>query len=73
MIDLATLTDDQLWNTQLLLQLACGRNHGITRRKRDQYFCFLFRALKVESDLRGLPAPAAPFHTGDLRSTPPPA
>ena len=61
-----SFTDAQLFNAQLALQLACGRAHGAGRKKRNQWYCFLFDALKIEADLRGVPSPAAPFHTGDL-------
>jgi hypothetical protein len=64
---LASLTDAQLWNSQLLLQLACGKAHQALAHKRQQYFCTLFRLLKIEADVRGLPSPAAPFYVGDLK------
>jgi predicted cobalt transporter CbtA len=60
------LTDQQLWNAQLLLSLACGRAHSSITRKREQYFCFLQRVLKVEADLRGVPQPTASDRTAQL-------
>jgi hypothetical protein len=64
---LASLTPDQLWNLQVLLQIACGRSRSVLRRYRRQHFCLLFQNLKLESDLRGLPTPQAPYHIGDVR------
>ena len=57
--DVSLLTDHQLWNLQLLLSLGCGRAHSSITRKREQYFCFLSRVIKVEADLRGVPQPSA--------------
>lgn len=63
---LDAITDTQLYNLQLALQLQCGRSHSTQRRRRQAWFCFLSRVLQVEADLRGVPVPAAPFHAGDL-------
>jgi hypothetical protein len=63
---LGALTDHELLNAYLALQLACGRSHQTLSRRRQQWFCFLGRTLKVEIDLRGLPTPVAPYHAGDL-------
>lgn len=63
---IAELTDPELQQLMLALQLGCGRSHGVTKRQREQWFCFLFRVLKVESDLRGLPTPGPSAHSGDL-------
>lgn len=65
-VPFSAYTDKQLWNAQLALALACGRSHQTTRKKRNQWYCFLFQSLVVESDLRGLPHPQPPFHAGDL-------
>jgi len=59
---LSLLDDEELWNTQLMLALACARSHSSLTRKRRQFFCLLQQVLKVESDLRGVPAPSAPYH-----------
>lgn len=67
---LADLTDVQLWNTDLMLALGCGRNHSSLTRKRRQYYCLLRRNLKVEADLRGLPTPEVPYGVGQLRHDP---
>lgn len=63
---LADLTDQQLWNTQLLLDLVCTRFKSGTTRQRRQYFCYLARVLKVEADLRGLPSPSSDSRLADL-------
>jgi hypothetical protein len=64
---ISSWTDDQLWNAQVMAQLACGKAHQALAHKRQQYFCLIFKGLKVESDLRGLPAPAPPLGVGSLR------
>lgn len=63
---LSGLTDEQLWNAQLLLALACTRGHSAITRKREEYFCYLGRVLKVEADLRGVPQPDASARTAQL-------
>jgi hypothetical protein len=63
---LTDLSDQQLWNAQVLASLACGRAHSSLTRRREQYFCFLERVLKVEADLRGLPSPTSDARTKDL-------
>lgn len=64
---IAELSDDQLWNAQLLLSLACGRAKSSITRRREQYFCFLGRVLKAEADLRGVPQPTADDRTAALK------
>ena len=64
---LSDLSDAQLWNAQLLASLACGRAHSSITRKREQFFCFLQRVLKVEADLRGLPSPPPEARIADLK------
>jgi len=66
---LASLTADQLWNVQVMLELVCGRNHSSLTKKRRQYLCLLRQNIKVEADLRGLPSPTPPHGVGDLRDT----
>jgi hypothetical protein len=65
--EIGDLSDDQLWNGQLLLHLACGRAHSAVTRKREQYFCYLARVLKVEADLRGVPQPGDDARIADLK------
>lgn len=64
---LSGLTDEQLWNAQLLLILACNRAKSSITRKREQYFCYLGRVLKVEADLRGVPQPTSDDRTAQLK------
>lgn len=64
---MAASDDSQLWNTQLLLALACSRAHSSITRKREQYFCYMGRVLKVEADLRGLPSPPPEARIADLK------
>jgi hypothetical protein len=61
------ISDTQLEQLMLMLQLGCGRSKQTMSKKRQLWFCFLFRVLAVEADLRGLPTPTAPFHAGDVK------
>jgi hypothetical protein len=61
------LTNDQLFNGQVLLTMRCTRNKATERNRRREYFCYLGRVLKVEADLRGLPSPPATATTADLK------
>jgi len=63
---LAGVTDADLGHLMLALQLACGKAHGAQSEKRRGWFCYLFRTLKVEADLRGLPSPPPTVHVADL-------
>jgi hypothetical protein len=60
------LTDAQLENVMLALQLACGRAKFPLDSKRRQWYCFSFQVFKTEADLRGLPTPPVGGHVGDL-------
>jgi len=64
---LATLSDDQLWNAQLILALGCGRAKNTLKGKQREVLCFLANVLKVEADLRGLPSPVAPYHASQAK------
>jgi hypothetical protein len=63
---LAALSDADLADSLLALELACGKAHGVLVEKRRGWFCLLFTTLKVERDLRGLPARTGTLHVGDL-------
>jgi hypothetical protein len=63
---LSTLTDQQVQVLQVALALACGRSHGTLSHRRQQWFCFLARSLKLEADLRGLPAVEPPYHVSQV-------
>ena len=65
---LASLTDLELWNSQVLLAIACGRNKSSFRRSRRQYFCLLQQNLKAEADQRGLKSPTPPYGVADFKS-----
>jgi hypothetical protein len=64
---LSTLSDDVLWNAQILLQIACLRKLLSVPRKRNGNLCLLGTALQLEAANRGVFAPQAPFSVGDLR------
>jgi len=68
--NLESLTDVQLWNSQVVLELACGRQTSSLRKKRRQYLCLLRQNLKLEADLRGLPSPTPPHSTSELKPDP---
>jgi hypothetical protein len=59
---LVLLSDGQLYDTQLILALACGRAHTILKVKNRDKLCFLFTLLAIEATNRGKPSPQAPFH-----------
>lgn len=59
-------SDEELLQLRLATQLTCGRAHGVLVTKRRAWFCILFNTLKVEANLRGLPAPPTTAHVGDL-------
>lgn len=67
---LASLTDAQLWNVQVMLATACGRNKSSLTTKRRQYYCLVAQNLKVEADLRGLPSPSPPYSVHDVKPDP---
>lgn len=64
---LSTLTDLQLQQAQLALQLACGRSHGALAHRRQGWYCFLGRVLDIERQARGLPAPPPTAHVSELQ------
>lgn len=70
-LTVATLTDEELLNLMLALRLGCGRSKTAFKRRRELWYCFGFRVLKTEADLRGLPSPTGPVHGGDLPPGPP--
>lgn len=67
---LETLTDVQLWNAQVMLAVACGRNHAVLTRKRRYYFCILRDHLILESQRRGQAYPLPPHGVGDMKRDP---
>lgn len=65
---LESLTDTELWNTQLLLHLTCGRAKTPLRSKRRKLLCNLAGLVETEFSRRALPSPQAPYHVGQLKS-----
>lgn len=58
---LSTLSNADLWNSQLALLIACGRSHSSLKGKHKQYFCGLAQVLKIESIQRGKAFPTTPI------------
>jgi len=65
---LESLSDVELWNTQLLLHLTCGRGKQPLRNKRRSFLCHLAGLVETEFTHRSLPSPQPPYHTGQLKS-----
>ncbi len=57
------LSDVALWNTQISLQLICGKNKTPLREKHRGVACYFFQVLLLESDRRGAPKPTLPVHS----------
>ena len=55
------LTNDQLFSTQIALDLACGRAKSVLRNKHRTHLCFLATVLDVEANNRDQPKPVPPF------------
>lgn len=66
-MSLATLTPDDLWNSEIILALGCGRAKGTFRKQRRQVYCLIGQQIQLEIDLRGLPHPPKPYHFGDMK------
>lgn len=58
---LQNLSDEALYDAQLALELACGRNKAVTRDKHRTRLCTLAGILGLEADNRGKPQPTPPF------------
>jgi hypothetical protein len=58
---LEALTDDDLYQTQLVLRVGCGRNRSVLKDKHRTRICFLASLLDLEADKRGRPSPKPPF------------
>lgn len=54
-------TDEQLFDSQLMLELVCGRNKSTTRNKHRTHACALADILAIEAQNRGKPSPQPPF------------
>jgi hypothetical protein len=65
----ADLTEDELWDNQLLIQMICNRSKSPLAQKRRSILCNLgFRLSEYAGD-KGFDIPAAPFSTSQLRTT----
>src|SRR5215471_17827933 len=64
---LSVLSDNQLWNIQLLNALQCGRSKSPLRAKRRAELCSFGLVLQQEATNRGKASPTPPYHPGDLR------
>lgn len=58
---LGLLSDADLWNTQVVLALGCGRSKTSLKGKQKKRFCILFNILTAEANQRGKPSPTSPF------------
>lgn len=58
---LANFTDQALFDAQLVLYLACGRNKAVTHTKYKGHLCYLATLLGLELDNRHLPRQTPPF------------
>jgi hypothetical protein len=58
---LQLLTDQELYDSQLMLALACGRNKAVTHNKHRTKACALFDVLALEAGNRGRPSPQWPY------------
>jgi hypothetical protein len=64
---LSDLTADELWNTQLMLNLICGRNKAVLPKRRRKYLCSLAGLLVQEAQNRDLTFPTPPYSVGHAR------
>ncbi len=64
---LQALTDDQLWNSQLMLVLVCAKSKSTLRKKHRVVLCNLLDPLTIEANNRGVISPAAPYHASQQR------
>lgn len=58
---LSELTDEQLFETLLTLELACNKSKSIGRSKHRKRICFLTGLVALESANRGKPTPHPPY------------
>jgi hypothetical protein len=59
---LSVLSDVELFDTQVMLALACGKARTVLKKKNREKLCFLFTVLVLEANNRGKPSPTPPFH-----------
>jgi hypothetical protein len=59
---LDNLGEQSLFDTTLLLQLACGRNKGILKNKHKKKLCYLAGLLQIQAANKGQSTPQPPYH-----------
>lgn len=59
---LENLTDEDLYDSQLALYLACGKAGGVLKVKHRKHLCYLGSLLDVEAEKRSKPNPPFPWH-----------
>jgi hypothetical protein len=64
---LLALDNVTLYNTTLMLHIACARNPAVFRKKRRQYLCGLIDSLQTEATNRGIDYPLPPYHSANVR------
>lgn len=64
----STLTDEQLWNLQLLAAIQCGHGNYAIKQKVARNICALANVLHLEANLRGVPQPQPPYSLGRLKA-----
>lgn len=64
---LESLTEDELWNTTLMLYLLCGRNKAVLPSRRRKYMCNLAGLLQQQQVNSGFAPCLAPYHVGQVR------
>jgi hypothetical protein len=58
---LDNLGAQSLFDTTLLLQIACGRNKGVLRNKHRKKLCYLASLLQIQAANKGQPTPQRPY------------
>lgn len=64
---LDVLSNDELWNNQLLLAIQCGGGAYSFRRRNVRAVCALANALQLEAARRGVPSPQKPYSISKLK------
>jgi hypothetical protein len=64
---LQALSDDALWNSQLLVNLICARSKTVFKEKHRTVLCNLLGPLTTEANNRGKSSPEKPFSASQQR------
>lgn len=59
---LSALSDEEVKDLYVSLQLICSRNHAVLKSKRRGFLCNLTNMLTYENTKRGQSNPVAPYH-----------